>query len=28
VQMSALNIGDEKKAGLLKFMNGLVDREV
>ena len=28
VQMSALNIGDEKKAGLLKFMNGLVNREV
>lgn len=28
VQMSALNIGDEKKTGLLKFMNGLVDREV
>jgi geranylgeranyl diphosphate synthase type II len=28
VAMSALNIGDEKKAGLLKFMNGLVDREV
>lgn len=28
VQMSALNIGDEKKASLLKFMNGLVDREV
>jgi geranylgeranyl pyrophosphate synthase len=28
VQMSALNIGDEKKVGLLKFMSGLVDREV
>jgi geranylgeranyl diphosphate synthase type II len=27
-QMSALNIVDEKKVGLLKFMNGLVDREV
>ena len=27
-QMSALNIADEKKAGLMKFMNGLVDREV
>ena len=28
VQMSALNIMDEKKVGLLKFMSGLVDREV
>ena len=28
VQMSALNIEDERKVGLLKFMNGLVDREV
>jgi len=28
VQMSALNIADDKKAGLMKFMNGLVDREV
>jgi geranylgeranyl diphosphate synthase type II len=28
VQMSALNIADEKKASLMKFMNGLVDREV
>jgi geranylgeranyl diphosphate synthase, type II len=28
VQMSALNIADEKKNALLKFMSGLVDREV
>jgi geranylgeranyl diphosphate synthase type II len=28
VQMSALNIEDDRKVGLLKFMNGLVDREV
>jgi geranylgeranyl diphosphate synthase type II len=28
VQMSTLNIADEKKASLMKFMNGLVDREV